>query len=308
MRDWVIRGLSVSLKRFRLRGIWKLLVYVVLLNLAFVFLYPFLFMIVTSLKSPQDLNDITVVWVLNNLQYQNFLDAIEIMEYPWRLIRTILVTALGVLGHVLSGAFVGYGFSRFRFKGKNFLFFCLIISMVVPIQTLIIPIYMTYSKLGWINTVLPLIVPNYLGFGLQGALFIFIFRQFFLSLPKSLEEATSIDGCGAIRTFFKVALPTAGPSILVCTVLGTVWHWNDVFEPSIYLTQQSKYLLAMMLAVVENLVNSDVLQEQGLENVQYTDATIMAAAVLVVVPLLIAFAFVQKQFIQSVERSGITGE
>lgn len=295
-------------KKFKYGFISKTVLYVVLITLAFIFLYPFIFMLVTSFKTTQDLNDITVVWIPNQLYFENYKQAISIMEYPIKLLRTVIIVFLCVFGHVISGAFIGYGFSRYQFKGKNILFFFLIMSMVIPIQTLIIPEYILFSKIGWINTVFPLIVPTYFGFGLQGALFVFIFRQFFLSLPKSLEEAAYIDGSGPVKTFFKVALPTTGSSVLVCTVLGMVWHWNDVFEPTIYLVKKGQYTLPMMLATVEEMVHSDIVQQQELSMVEYSDATIMAAAVLVVIPLLIVFAFLQKGFVQGIERSGITGE
>ena len=294
------------------RRLLTLCMYLLLLDLVFVFLYPFLYMLVTSFKSQQDLDDVTVTWLLNTIDLSNYKLAFQVLNYPRRLLNTVIAVTLCTVGHVLSCAFIGYGFARYNFRGKNFFFGALLLSMIVPTQTIIVPLYILFSNLGWIGTQLPVILPTYFGFGLKGALFIFIFRQFFLSLPKSLEEAAYIDGCGAIRGYFRIAFPTSRSSVLVCIVLSMVWHWNDFFEPTLYLQEQSKYYLSLVLPTLSNLITNSSSGDltssgAGLENL-YTDATMMAAVTLTVLPIFVIYMFLQKQFMQGIETSGITGE
>lgn len=297
-----------SLTRFTGHAAIRLVMYALLIGLAFVFLYPFLYMIVTSIKSPVDLTDISVQWLVNEVHTANYQLAWQVLDYPRRFLNTAGVTVLAVLGHVLSCSFVGYGFARYQFRFKGFWFAALLLSIIVPVETIIVPIYIVFVRLGWADTYLPMLIPSFLGFGLRGGLYIFLFRQFFTTLPRSLEEAASIDGCGPIRTFFKVALPNSRSSILVCTVLGLVWHWNDVFEPSIFISRQDDFFLPQMLPTLYAVI-SDMAQQMNTSEVtaMFNDAVAMAATVLVVAPLIVMYLLLQNKFMQSVERSGITG-
>lgn len=288
----------------------RIFMYVLLLDLAVVFLYPFFYMIVTSIKSPQDLTDSSVVWIVNKVYIQNYKLAYTTLNYTSTLLRTVLYCLVATVGHVIVCSFTGYGFARFKFKGKGFMFFLLLLAMVVPVQTIIIPQYLLYIKIGIGNGFAPLIIPTWFGYGLRGALFIFIFRQFYLSLPKALEEAAAIDGCSPIKTFFRVAFPASSSSIIVCTVLSIVWHWNDYYEPGIYLTEHSQKLLPMLLPNVYRLMKSasgSELLSNGAE-AMYTEGVVMAATFLVVLPVLIFYLVFQKQFRKGIETSGITGE
>lgn len=290
--------------------ILRLVMYILLLDLAVVFLYPFLYMVVTSIKSPQDLTDSSVVWIVNKFYTPNYKLAYNTLNYTGTLIRTILYCLVTTAAHIIVCAFTGYGFARFKFKGKGFLFFLLILAMVIPVQTIIIPQYLLYIKLGIGNGFAPLIIPTWFGYGLRGALFIFIFRQFYLSLPKALEEAAAIDGCSPIKTFFRVAFPASYSSIIVSIVLSIVWHWNEYYEPGIYLTEPSQKLLPMLLPNVYRLMKaasgSELLSNGAAE--MYTEGVVMAATFLVVVPVLIFYLSFQKQFRKGIETSGITGE
>jgi len=313
------RSFFDNIKHFvKIKYVIRIAMYAMLLDLAFVFIYPFLYMIITAIKSPQDVADTTVNWLVNEIHWSNFTLSWAMLKYPTRLLRTIVVVGLCTFGHVISCSFIGYGFARFEFPGKGTFFGFLLLSIIVPTQTIIIPLYMLYANLGFTGTELPLILPTFFGFGFSGGLFIFIFRQFYLSLPKSLEEAASIDGCGPFKTFFKIAFPSSRSSIMVCMVLSLVWHWNDYFEPTIYITKEENYLLPMALPGLYKMIQnsssslSDIPGMSSAEAVNlsmiYTEAVAMAATVLVVLPVFILYMFLQKQFIQGVERSGITGE
>ena len=297
-------------KKTAVRWILKAVLYIVLLDLTFTFVYPFLYVLVTSVKSPADLLDVSVNWVVSGLYVRNYQLSWQLLDYPRRFLNTFGVTFLGTLGHLLSCSFTGYGFARFRFRGKSAMFLLLLLTIIVPVQTIIVPRYMLMSRLGWVDNNLALIIPTWFGLGLQGGLFIFLFRQFYLSLPRSLEEAAYIDGCGALRTFFRIALPGSRSSIMVCLVLSMVWHWNDYFEPAIYLSKQEDFLLPMMLPSLYSMVESGGASLSGggmMENI-FTEGVSMAATALIILPLLIAYVFLQKQFVQGVERSGLTGE
>lgn len=287
----------------------RIFYYLVLCSLSFVFLYPFIKMIVTSLMSDSDLLDVTVNWLPNELRWSNYKIAMDQLAY-WRYIQNSLIITIGAtVGHVISCSFIGYGFARYKFKFKGVCFAIVILSMLVPVQTLIFPLYIQYSKMNWLDTFLPLIVPAFFGYGLNGAFFIFLFRQFFMGLPKEMEEAARIDGCGAFRTFFKIMLPMSKSSILVATVLSFVWHWNDYFEPNIYVKEVIKRVLPSRLPGLYALVGAEDAMDMVMEEDGFTfnEAMLMAGTFMVILPVLVVYSFLQKKFMEGVERSGLTG-
>ncbi len=287
-----------------------LLFYLVLFDLAFVFLYPFIIMIVDSLKTDSDLINITVKWIPSKLEFENYVIAFKRLNFFRYFKNSAVVCILATIGHMFSCACAGYAFARYQFKGKGALFGLVVFAMIVPIQVIIFPLYIQFSNWGWLNTYLPLIIPTFFGFGLSGGFFIFLFRQFFVSLPYEMEEAARIDGCGAIRTFFRIMMPMARSSMLVCLVLSMVWHWNDYFEPSVYITDHEKFMLPSRLPVLYNLLNSekfDVIMGSEMDNIIFNEAMLMAATFLVIVCIMIIYAFLQRKFMEGVERSGLTG-
>ena len=166
--------------------------------------------------------------------------------------------------------------------------------------------------MGWLNTYLPLIVPAFTGYGFKGALYIFIFRQFYLGLPKELEEAARVDGCGFIRTFIRIVFPVARSAYIVVLVLAMVWHWSNYYEPSLFLGNTEMQMLSMSLNNIKATLNLppeqlDFLYQINDDNA-LNNATLMAGTLMVVIPIFIAFCFLQRQFIQGVERTGLTGE
>ena len=186
------KKLIISKKSVIVGKILRLIMYVLLLDLCVVFMYPFLYMLITSVKSPTDINDSSITWIINQFYFHNYELAFEGLKYSTSLIRTVIYCLIATIGHIFVCSFVGYGFARYDFKGKKAFFMLLILSMVVPIQTIIIPQYLLYSNLGMSTGFGPLILPTFFGYGLRGALFIFLFRQFYLSLPRSLEEAAAV--------------------------------------------------------------------------------------------------------------------
>lgn len=294
----------------------KLFMYLLICGLAFVFLFPFLYMIIHSLMTNSDLNSTSVNWLPTELKFENYALAIQLMNGKRFAMNSFFVTILSCIGHVISCSLIGYGFARYNFPLKNVLFAIVILAFIVPTQTLIIPSYLTYSSVHWIDKYLPLIVPCFFGFGLRGALYIFLFRQFYLTVPKSLEEAARIDGCGFMKTYWKIIFPLARATLTVALVLAVVWHWNDAYEPGIYITSPNKQFLPPRIRLIIEATNAlpdkqaEMFRMLGQEEGEDTlnDAVVLAGATVISAPVLLFFGFAQRQFMQGIERSGITGE
>ena len=296
--------------------VFKLMVYLLLTGLAFVFLYPFMSMLIDSIKSYSDITNNTVKWIPRDPILTNYTLAFEALKVFKTGINSVLVTGLGTIGHVISCSLVAYGFARFKFPLKNLFFGIVVLSILVPTQTIIISSYITWSNVHLDNSFFPLILPTFFGFGLRGGIFIFLFRQFFLRIPKSLEEAAMIDGCGRFKTFIKVVFPSTGATLIVCILLSIVWHFNDAYEPSIYLQSSDSFMLPQMLSMLQSMLSqmqNDMLNEatnlmSNETQVMYHRGVVMAATTICLAPLFIVYVALQRKFIAGVERSGLTGE
>ena len=284
---------------------FKVFTYLFLIIISYVFIFPFIYMAVTSLKSVSDLYDISVNWIPTEFHWQNYVVAYKNLDFLPHFLNSVLITTVCTIGHILSCSFVGYGFARFQFPLKKLWFTLVVLAIIIPPQVIILPLYLTYSSLGWLNTYLPLMAPTFLGYGLRGGLFIFIFRQFFIGLPADLENAAKIDGCGFLGAYFRIAFPVSRSSSLLALVLSLVWHWNDFYEPVIYLGKPKSWPLPSMLpSIYEEYQQSAAELTQNADMV-ITEGVVMAATFLVIIPVLIAYCFLQKQFVQGVERSGL---
>lgn len=310
---WWGRVVNGYLKRGKI--IFSIFTVLFLVIVSFVFIFPFLYMLITSLKSPDDLFNSAVNWVPRSLHWDNFSRAWKLMGVPRHFAISTLLTLVGIATQCVCCSFIGYGFARFDFPGKKLLFVFVILSIIVPTQTIILPQYLMFTAFGWTGTYLPMIIPQFFGYGLRGGLFVFLFRQFFLGMPKSLEEAARLDGCGAFQTFFRVSLPTLQSSIVVCSVLSMVWHWNEYYEPTMYLYNSAMWPLPSMLPRVYTLYQQhfgnvtnvhNELTPELFQQQMVTEGTVMAATFIVIVPVLVAYMFLQRQFMQGVERSGLT--
>jgi len=281
-------------------SIGRILLLVLLVDVSFIFLLPLLRLLSTSLMDIMDLYDPTVVWLPRTGSGRfNYENAFQALVYGSSFVRTLGVAGSAAILQTLSCAIVGYGFARFKFPGRDKIFMLVLFAMIVPPHALIIQLFIQYANFHWLETYYPFIVPSAFGMGLRGALFVFIYRQFFKGLPWELEDSAMIDGAGPLRIFFNIMLPLAQPVILVVFLFSLVWHWNDSLEPSIYLSKPVNFFLPQRLSIVET----------GLQNIQlagmWGTGTIMAAAFLVILPLLILYIFTQRFFITSIERTGL---
>ena len=304
-------GRKSKAARFAKTFTLRLAFYFLLCALSFIFLYPFITMIVKSLMTDDDLVNITVKWLPSELTWSNYAIAYRRMGFSRYIWNNVLVGAVATIGHMFSCALTGYAFARYNFKLKNVLFVIVILMMIVPVQVIIFPLYKQYSDWKWLNTFLPLLVPCFFGFGLNGGFFIFLFRQFFMGLPYEMEEAARVDGCGPLRTYARIMLPMAQAPLLVCSVLSLVWHWNDYFEPGIYInTKPDLRMLPSILPSLYSLLNQEnhtMIQVNDLEGIVFNEAMLMAATFLCIIPIMIAYLILQRRFMEGVERSGLTG-
>jgi multiple sugar transport system permease protein len=289
--------------------------YLVLFSLSFVFLYPLLYMISQSLMRVQDVADATVQWIPKTFSFNNYVIAFGEIHYWQGFINSVIISFGSAALQILSCSLIGYGFARYRFPGQTFWLALVVFTFLVPPQTIVVPLYIFFSDLGWINTHLPFVFPALFGHGLKGALFVLIFIQFYRRLPAVLEEAARIDGAGAFRTYWMIMFPLAKPAMLVVFLFSVVWHWNDLFEPNTYLMVPDYFNLAQNMSIFNGNANANV--NQMAQSVSASDALgmaptlqnqVMAAVLMTIAPILILYLFIQRHFVESVERAGIAGE
>jgi multiple sugar transport system permease protein len=302
--SWVQRLVHGRARKF----LFKAVIILLLTDVAFIFLMPILRLVSMSVMHVMDLYDPTVVWIPRRWSWENYRLAFLALEYAKSLKNTSLMAGGSAILQTFACAVVGYGFARFQFPGRDKLFMLVLFAMIVPPHTLIIPLFILFKGLPaptetgtWLNSYWPFLGPAAVGMGLRGALFVFIFRQFFKGMPWELEDAGRIDGAGPFRVFFNIMLPPAQPAIVVVFLFSFVWHWNDSLQPAIYLSDVDKYFMMQRLGAVE----------AALADMRYRamwgTGTIMTAALLAVFPLLILYMFTQRFFVESIERTGLIG-
>ncbi|RXZ82490.1 carbohydrate ABC transporter permease [Paenibacillaceae bacterium] len=282
--------------------LFKVIMYIVLINVAFIYIKPILYMVTTMLKDAQNILDPTVIWVPKSLFYGHLQEASRMLNYIKSfLISVSLSSGVSVL-QVFSCAVAGYAFARLEFPFKKFWVVMLLFTFIMPPQVIILPTIMLFKGFGWLDTVWPMIVPAIFGHGLKGALFVIIYRSFYSTLPKELDEAARIDGAGAIRLFFRVMFPLSKSAIVVVVLFSFVWNWNDFYLPSLFMFTAHNVPLSITLA---RLAGELSLAAGAGEMTVYEEAIKMAAAFLIIFPLLVVYFFAQRWFIEGVERTGL---
>ncbi|MGD0091387.1 MAG: carbohydrate ABC transporter permease [Planctomycetota bacterium] len=284
---------------FRLSPRQRLMTHAVLLVLAVPYILPLIWMLSTSLKSdlqifPREGSSLSPVSLANLIprpvQWRNYPDALKTVPFSLYLQNTLLLCLLNVAGAVASSAIVAYGFARIRFRGREPLFLLLLATMALPGQVTMIPTFALFTKLGWYGTFLPLIVPAFFG----NAFFIFLMRQFFMTLPEELAEAARIEGAGEWDIFWRIVLPLSKPVLATCALFQFLGSWNDFFGPLLYLNDPSRYTLAYGL-------------QQFLSSYGGKYAQLMAATTLFTLPVILLFFLAQKTFIQGIATTGSKG-
>jgi len=288
-------------------ALFTIVLYLLLIALGFVYLYPLLFMFVTSLKSPTDLLNPMVQWIPTEIYIGNYVKAWRVLNYPTTIVSSILVSVIPSLIQAAVCSVIGYGLARYRFKGKGLIFALIMATFIIPAQNTAIPQMLTFKSLGLLGNVFAIILPALFGQGYRSAIFILIFYQTFMSLPKVLEEAARLDGASDLKVFLLVGLPAAVPAFIVSIIFSTVWYWNESYLTLMFLeggVQTLPMQLAKFTQAYENLYPS------GMVNIfdRLNEAVKLAGTFLNILPLLVMYFVLQKWFVESVEMTGITGE
>ncbi len=265
-------------------------IYAILLLGAVLIFFPFAWTISTSLKTEQQTLEYPPTWVPDPVQWENYPNALTARPFGRYYLNTTIITVLSVIGQVTSSAVVAYGFARFRFPGSGVLFMIVLSTLMIPFHMLIIPRFILFKHLGWLDTFLPLIVPNFFG----GAFSIFLLRQYFLTIPLDLDEAAKMDGASAFQIFMRIILPLARPALGAVAVFEFMSTWNDFLGPLIYLSSDRNYTVSIGLAAFRN---------------DYFTAwhLYMAAAAVAMLAPLVVFFLAQKYFISGVALTGSGG-
>ncbi|OPZ06505.1 MAG: L-arabinose transport system permease protein AraQ [candidate division BRC1 bacterium ADurb.BinA292] len=231
-------------------------------------------------------------WIPPDPQWSNYREVIQTWPFLRYGLNTVYVTLMVMLGSLLSCSLAGYSFARLRWRGRNVIFFLSIMTMMIPAQVTMIPLFSLFVALGWVDTLLPLYVPAFFG----SAFFIFLFRQFFMSIPRSLEDAARIDGCGYLGIYWHVVVPLSVPSFITVAIFTFIGTWNDFMGPLIYISSESKRTLALALSFYQNYFYGGIHLH-----------TLMAASLMVLLPCIIVFFIFQRHLIQGMILSGIKG-
>jgi multiple sugar transport system permease protein len=269
----------------------KVLVYVLLFLGLLLFAFPIFWMVTTSLKELGDVHVLPMIWIPNPVKWGNYKQVFEdvpLLTYLW---NTVWYTAITVLATAFSSAMVAFGFARLRARGSGVLFGIVLATMMIPPQVTMIPQYLIFNKLNWIDSYLPLIVPSFTA----SAFLIFLLRQFYLGISKDMDEAVKIDGGGYFTMFFRIILPLSIPAVATSAILEFMYRWNDLIGPLIYLSSDNKYPLSLGLA---NFTAAYGATPWNL---------LMAASIVAVLPPLLLFFFSQKYFIQGIVISASKG-
>ena len=250
-------------------------------------------MVASSLKTEKQLAMMPPEWIPRPADWRNYIEALTSPTRPFKtaLINTAFYTVVGGFGVVISSCLVAYGFARLEFDGRDFLFVLVLSTMMLPSQVTLIPQYILFKTLGWLDSYKPLIVPSYFG----SAFYVFLLRQFFLTIPKELDEAALMDGASRWTIFWKIILPVSTPVLVTVIAFNFINHWNAYFGPLIYLDSTKRYVLSLWLALFR--VDPTYLR------IDY----IMAGSVVMVVPVILVFLQCQRYFIQGITRSGLKG-
>lgn len=256
---------------------------------AAIMLVPLVWLLSSSLKSTAMIFIFPPQWIPNPVRFQNYIDVFQAIPFARFTINTVIVTGAALVGQLLTASLVAFGFARLRFPGRDILFLVLLGTIMIPYHITLIPTFVLFRMLGWLDTWLPLIVPYWFG---GGAFFIFLLRQFFMRLPLELDDAAYIDGASIFIVFWRIILPQAKPALGVVAVFSFLNHWNDFFGPLIYLNSVEKFTLAIGI----NLFRSLQTTEWNL---------LMAASVMISLPCILLYAVAQRYFIQGVVFTGL---
>jgi multiple sugar transport system permease protein len=261
-----------------------------LLLVGIFFAFPFAWLLSSSLKTPVEIFVFPPEWLPNPVNWQNYPIAFQEMNFARYFVNTLTIAVPTVIGTVISSSMPAYAFARLRWPGRDVVFVFILATMMLPWVVTLIPVYILFHRLGWIGTYLPLVVPSFFG----SAFYIFLLRQFFLTIPKELTEAAKIDGCNELRIYAQMILPLSLPALTTTVLLTFLSSYNDFMGPLIYLTKEANYTLSL-----------GILSFVG-HNIQKWEL-LMAGAVMYCIPNIALYFVAQKQFIRGIATTGLKG-
>ena len=262
-----------------------------LIGLSCLFAVPLVITLSDSMKSFAEVYHVPRLWIPRPPRVENFAQIFRMLPFHVFFFNTFCITALALFGRVVSGCVVGYSFARLRWPFRDFFFVVLLCTIMLPPQVTMIPIFILFNKIGWVDTWLPLIVPSYFGGGVFN---VFLMRQFFKTIPVALEDAARIDGCSTFRIFTTIMVPLAKPAIATICVLGFIGCWNDFQGPLIYLSDYLKYPISLGIYMFKSA---------EFMFINY----IMAATLVAVLPVILIFLSAQQYFVKGIVLTGIKG-
>ncbi len=286
-------------------------VYALLICIGFIYTHPILHMISGSLMTLDDLLDSSIKWLPSSFNLENFKQAAQSMDFWKALWQSTVIAGVPTICNLISCSVTGYALARFDFPGKKIVMGVIILSFVLPSQITMIPTYVLYSRLGILNTIWAFVLPALFAQGFKAPIFILIFWQFFRQIPKVLIEASRIDGAGHFRSFFKIALPSAAPAFITVALFSFVWYWNESYLTELYVHGvygQSDW--TTLVVQLDNFAANYSSYQQTATNAatNLNESINMAGTLLSILPLMILYFVLQRYFVESIDRTGITGE
>lgn len=269
--------------------------YVITIALSLMFLFPFAWTVSSSLKTGLEVTAYPPSFIPDSIQWQNYYTAWTSIEFGIFFKNSLIVTVLTLIGGTASSFVVAYGFSRFRFPTRDAIFALCLSTMILPPEVTIIPLFIVFKQIGWLDTLKPLIVPSFFG---GGAFSIFLLRQFILTLPFELDEAAMIDGASRVRILFSVIVPNSKPAIATVAIFSFIHHWNEFFGPLIFLNSRENFTIPLGLYSLKTYVG-----DPG----EPKDQLLMAGSVIATLPIVIIFFAAQRYFIQGIVTTGLKG-
>ena len=268
----------------------RALLYLVVGFFAFLYAMPFIWMLSTSVKPGYQVYVVPPIWIPDQFNWSNY--TAPWFNLPFHLFywNTIVITVTSIIGTLISSSLVAFAFARMRFRARGALFVLVLSTIILPQQVTLVPQYLIFTKLGWINTPLPLIVPYWFGSPFN----IFLIRQYMMTIPLEIDDAARIDGAGWFQLYSRIVLPMAAPALGVVTIMSFNFHWNDYLHPLLYLNETKNFTLSLGLPLLNSRYITDIQQT-------------MAQTVLAVIPVLLIFFFAQRFYIQGVVVTGVKG-
>jgi ABC-type glycerol-3-phosphate transport system permease component len=282
-------------KGYMARHSWTILIYLMATVGAVGFGLPFFWTLMSSFKTINEIYTFPLVWIPSTLHWRNYALVFELAPFGRFILNTLFLTLMELIGRVITSAMVAFGFTRFRFPLRDAAFFIVLSTMMIPWQVTIVPTFLLFRWMGWIDTYKPLIVPAYFG---GGAFYIFLLRQFFMTIPRDFDEAARIDGASSIKIFTSIILPLSHPAIATVMIFSFLGAWSEFIQPLIFLNSHLKFPVSVGLRYFTAV---------PMEAQEPRDAVLMAASIVTAAPCLLLFLLAQRYFVQGIVMSGIKG-